>query len=41
MASATAWTREPTAQEIVDRAERALWGTTLQAQLTMTVTTRT
>ena len=31
--------QEPSAQEIVDRAESALWGKTLQAQLTMTVTT--
>ena len=30
----------PSAEEIVDRAETALWGKTLQAQLTMTVTTR-
>ena len=29
----------PTAQEVVDRAESALWGKTLQSQLTMTVTT--
>ena len=31
--------QEPSARDVVDRAERALWGTTLQAQLTMTVTT--
>ena len=31
--------QEPPAQEIVDRAESALWGKTLQAQLTMTVAT--
>ena len=31
--------QEPTAQEIVDRAESALWGKTLQAHLTMTVAT--
>lgn len=31
--------QEPPASEIVDRAESALWGKTLQAQLTMTVTT--
>lgn len=31
--------QEPPAQEIIDRAESALWGKTLQAQLTMTVTT--
>lgn len=29
----------PTAREVVDRAERALWGKTLQSQLRMTVTT--
>ena len=31
--------QEPPAQEIIDRAESSLWGKTLQAQLTMTVTT--
>jgi outer membrane lipoprotein-sorting protein len=31
--------QEPSAREIVDRAESALWGRTLQARLTMTVTT--
>jgi len=30
---------EPTGREIVDRAEQALWGKTLQTRLTMTVTT--
>ena len=29
----------PTAEQVIDRAENALWGKTLQAQLTMTVTT--
>ena len=37
--AAAAWTQEPTAQEIIDRSEKALWGTTLQAQLMMTVAT--
>ena len=32
-------TQEPSAREVVDGAEKALWGTTLQARLTMTVTT--
>ena len=36
---ARAATQEPTAQQVVDRAESALWGKTLQSQLTMTVTT--
>lgn len=31
--------QEPSAHDVVDRAETALWGTTVQAQLTMTVTT--
>ena len=31
--------REPSAHDVVDRAETALWGTTVQAQLSMTVTT--
>lgn len=31
--------QEPSAQDVVNRAETALWGKTLQAQLTMTVTT--
>jgi outer membrane lipoprotein-sorting protein len=31
--------QEPTARVVVDRAEKALWGTTLQARLTMTVKT--
>lgn len=31
--------QEPSAHEVVDRAEKALWGSTVQAQLTMTVTT--
>ena len=31
--------QEPSAHDVVDRAEKALWGTTVQAQLTMTVTT--
>ena len=31
--------QQPTAREVVDRAEEALWGTTLQARLTMTVKT--
>ena len=31
--------QEPTAPDIIDRAENAIWGKTLQAQLTMTVTT--
>ena len=31
--------QEPTAQEVIDRAENAIWGKTLQSQLTMTVTT--
>jgi outer membrane lipoprotein-sorting protein len=38
MAASTS-SQEPSARDIVDRAEKALWGTTLQAQLTMTVTT--
>ena len=32
-------TQEPSAQDIIDRAESAIWGKTLQAQLTMTVAT--
>lgn len=32
-------TQEPTAHDVIERAENALWGKTLQAQLTMTVTT--
>ena len=31
--------QEPPAEEIIDRAESAIWGKTLQSQLTMTVTT--
>ena len=31
--------QEPTARDVIDRAETALWGKTLQSQLTMTVTT--
>ena len=31
--------QEPSAHDVVDRAEKALWGTTVQAQLSMTVTT--
>jgi outer membrane lipoprotein-sorting protein len=31
--------QEPSARDVVDRAERALWGTTLQTRLTMTVKT--
>lgn len=31
--------QEPSAHAVVDRAERAVWGTTVQSQLTMTVTT--
>ena len=31
--------QEPSAQDIVDRAESAIWGRTLQAQMTMTITT--
>jgi outer membrane lipoprotein-sorting protein len=31
--------QEPNARDVVDRAEGAIWGKTLQAQLTMTVTT--
>ena len=31
--------QEPTAQQIIDRSENALWGKTLQANLTMTVAT--
>ena len=31
--------QDPSAQEIIDRAESTLWGNTLQSQLTMTVTT--
>lgn len=37
--SARAAAQEPTAEQIVDRAESASWGKTLQAQLTMTVAT--
>ena len=36
---ASARAQEPSAQEIIDRAENALWGKTLQANLTMTVAT--
>ena len=35
----TAPGQEPTAREVVDRAENALWGKTLETRLTMTVTT--
>ena len=31
--------QEPSARDVVDRAEKALWGTTLQTRLTMTVKT--
>ena len=31
--------QEPSARDVVDRAERALWGTTLETRLAMTVTT--
>lgn len=31
--------QEPSAHDVVDRAEKALWGSTIQGQLTMTVTT--
>ena len=31
--------QDPAARDVVDRAEKALWGTTLQARLTMTVKT--
>ena len=31
--------QEPTAHDVVDRAEKALWGNTVQSQLTMTVKT--
>src|SRR5574338_712605 len=31
--------QEPSGRDVVDRAEKALWGKTLQARLTMTVTT--
>src|SRR5262245_8368854 len=31
--------QEPSAQEIIDRVESALWGKTLQSQLTMTIAT--
>ncbi|HEX2780977.1 MAG TPA: outer membrane lipoprotein-sorting protein, partial [Gemmatimonadaceae bacterium] len=31
--------QEPTARDVVDRAESALWGKTLETRLTMTVTT--
>ncbi len=31
--------QDPSARDVVDRAEKALWGTTLQSELTMTVTT--
>ena len=37
--SARAAAQEPTAQQIVDRAESAIWGKTLQSQMTMTVAT--
>lgn len=37
--TAVRWAQEPQPQEIVERAENALWGKTLQAQLTMTVAT--
>jgi outer membrane lipoprotein-sorting protein len=37
--TAVSWAQEPWPQEIVERAENALWGKTLQAQLTMTVAT--
>ena len=31
--------QEPTGREVIDREEKAFWGTTVQARLTMTVTT--
>ena len=37
--ASTSPAQEPSARDVVDRAEKALWGTTLQAQLSMTVTT--